>query len=104
MRSRFDYLVGVDGGGSRTRARLASVDGRLLGFGTAGSSSLSQGAPAAWAAVEAAIDAAFTDNSERTALRTRLDARMAASSSSRVARAPATPRSGCTRPSRTPCR
>lgn len=61
MRSRFDYLVGVDGGGSRTRARLADMEGRLLGFGTAGSSSLAQGAPVAWAAVEAAIDAAFTD-------------------------------------------
>ncbi|MBL8308041.1 MAG: ATPase [Rubrivivax sp.] len=60
-RSRFDVLVGVDGGGSRTRARLADMEGRPLGFGTAGPSSLALGADVAWRAIEAAIDAAFTD-------------------------------------------
>ncbi|MEY8690213.1 MAG: ATPase, partial [Leptothrix sp. (in: b-proteobacteria)] len=37
------YLIGLDGGGTGTRARLASPDGRVLGSGEAGPSALGQG-------------------------------------------------------------
>ena len=53
------YLIGIDGGGSGTRARLAHPDGSELGIGTAGPSGLSLGIASAWAAMNTAIDAAF---------------------------------------------
>ena len=53
------YLIGVDGGGSGTRARLARPDGSELAIGTAGPSGLSLGIASAWAAINTAIDAAF---------------------------------------------
>ncbi|MET0264618.1 MAG: BadF/BadG/BcrA/BcrD ATPase family protein [Duganella sp.] len=56
-----EFLIGVDGGGSGTRARLAHPDGRELGQGASGPSALSQGIPNAWAAVEAAIADAFAN-------------------------------------------
>jgi len=56
----FDYLIGVDGGGSGTRACVARRDGALLGYGTAGPSALGQGIDAAWLQVLAAIRQAFT--------------------------------------------
>lgn len=55
-----DVLLGVDGGGSKTRALLADREGRLLGVGTAGSSNYQVvGFAAATAAVRQAIAAAF---------------------------------------------
>lgn len=54
-----EFLIGVDGGGSGTRARLAHRDGRELGQGASGPSALSLGASSAWTAVEAAIADAF---------------------------------------------
>ncbi|MFO1336774.1 MAG: BadF/BadG/BcrA/BcrD ATPase family protein [Burkholderiaceae bacterium] len=42
------YLIGVDGGGTGTRARLCGADGRPLGQGQAGPSSLSHGVAGAW--------------------------------------------------------
>lgn len=54
-----EFLIGVDGGGSGTRVRLARTDGQLLGEGQAGPSGLLHGIKNAWAAVEEAISRAF---------------------------------------------
>lgn len=53
------FLVGVDGGGSGTRARLQDLQGRTLGEGSAGPSGLGQGIAQAWRHVEQALAAAF---------------------------------------------
>lgn len=53
------FVAGVDGGGTGTRVRLQSADGRLLGEGHAGPSGLSQGVAQAWRHVREALDAAF---------------------------------------------
>ena len=53
------YLVGIDGGGSGTRARLVAADGQRLGEAQSGPSSLSQGVEAAWRNIEEAIAASF---------------------------------------------
>jgi glucosamine kinase len=55
------FLVGIDGGGSGTRARLASMAGDALGFGSAGPSGLSQGIEQAWAHIQKAVEHAFAD-------------------------------------------
>ncbi len=55
------YLIGVDGGGSGTRATVQRADGLLLGRGQAGPSALGQGVDQAWRNVEAAIANAFAD-------------------------------------------
>jgi glucosamine kinase len=55
-----DYLVGIDGGGSGTRARVErAAGGALVGSGAAGPSALGQGVAQAWRNIEAAIRAAF---------------------------------------------
>jgi len=60
-----EFLIGVDGGGSGTRACLAHSPHQAsgipvhLGAGTAGPSGLSLGIANAWTAVEQAIAAAF---------------------------------------------
>ena len=54
-----EFLVGVDGGGSGTRALLARRDGAVIGAGQAGPSGLSRGIAPAWAAVTAATERAF---------------------------------------------
>jgi glucosamine kinase len=63
-----DFLIGVDGGGTGTRVRIARYalpDGALaaaeLGHGSAGPSGLGLGIANAWASVGAAIDRAFLD-------------------------------------------
>ncbi len=53
------WWVGVDGGGSGTRARLQAAGGAVLGFGSAGPSGLSQGIAQSWRHVGHAIAAAF---------------------------------------------
>jgi glucosamine kinase len=53
------FLVGIDGGGSGTRARLADAQGRVLGSGRAGPSALGQGVAQAWRHIGQALDAAF---------------------------------------------
>lgn len=55
------WLVGIDGGGSSTRARLHDAKGRTLGHGRAGPSALGQGIAQAWRHVGQALDAAFAD-------------------------------------------
>lgn len=54
-----DYLVGVDGGGTGTRLRLADAHGVALAQGRAGPSSLAHGIPEAWAAILSALSDAF---------------------------------------------
>lgn len=54
-----EFLLGVDGGGSGTRVRLARPDGSLLAEGSAGPSGLLHGIQNAWAAVESAAAQAF---------------------------------------------
>ena len=54
-----EYLIGVDGGGSGTRVRLARADGSALAQGSAGPSGLALGIVQAWAAVNQAVAQAF---------------------------------------------
>ncbi|PHV07563.1 ATPase [Janthinobacterium sp. BJB412] len=54
-----EYLIGVDGGGSGTRVRLARRDGVELAEGAAGPSGLLHGIAKAWASVEQAAEQAF---------------------------------------------
>ncbi|GAB3762554.1 BadF/BadG/BcrA/BcrD ATPase family protein [Ramlibacter monticola] len=54
-----DYLIGIDGGGSGTRALVQRVHGETVGTGTAGPSALGQGVPQAWENVQAAARRAF---------------------------------------------
>jgi glucosamine kinase len=56
---QIQYIIGVDGGGSGTRARLAAPDGRILGLGEAGPSALGQGVSQAWLHVQQAVARAF---------------------------------------------
>jgi glucosamine kinase len=63
------WLLGIDGGGTGTRARLQSADGRTLGYGQAGPSGLSQGVEQAWRHVEQAIAEAFATAALPVALR-----------------------------------
>ena len=53
------YRIGVDGGGSGTRARLVDAQGRVLGEGHAGPSGLTQGIQQAWLHIGQAIDQAI---------------------------------------------
>jgi glucosamine kinase len=53
------YLLGIDGGGTSTRALLARTDGPVIGQGTAGPSALGQGIAQAWRNVELAVRNAF---------------------------------------------
>jgi glucosamine kinase len=55
----FPFLIGLDGGGTGTRARLVDRTGRLLGEGEAGASALGQGVEQAQRHIGAAVDAAF---------------------------------------------
>ena len=54
-----EYLIGVDGGGTGTRVRLARRDGSVLGQGASGPSGLSLGIGRAWDAVLDATAQAF---------------------------------------------
>ena len=56
-----EFLIGVDGGGSGTRALLANRNGGVLGHGQAGPSALGQGVDAAWVQLRLAALAAFAD-------------------------------------------
>ncbi|WP_432382499.1 BadF/BadG/BcrA/BcrD ATPase family protein [Duganella sp. P38] len=54
-----DFFIGVDGGGSGTRVRLARADGSEIAQGAGGPSALLHGIANAWAAVDAAAAQAF---------------------------------------------
>ncbi|WP_288380439.1 BadF/BadG/BcrA/BcrD ATPase family protein [uncultured Massilia sp.] len=55
-----DYLIGVDGGGTGTRVRLARRDGSALAQASGGPSALARGIDAAWATIDGAVRQAFT--------------------------------------------
>jgi glucosamine kinase len=57
--SSIDFLLGVDGGGTGTRVRLARADGTELAQGSSGPSGLGLGIARAWTAVQQAAGAAF---------------------------------------------
>lgn len=59
MAVMIEFLVGVDGGGTATRALVARRDGRVIGQGQAGPSALGQGIESAWVQVQLAIGNAF---------------------------------------------
>jgi len=52
------WWVGVDGGGTSTRAVVADATGRVLGRGEAGASALNQGVDQAWRHIAQAIERA----------------------------------------------
>ena len=54
-----EFLVGVDGGGTATRALVARREGPVLGQGQAGPSALGQGIAKAWDQILLAIGQAF---------------------------------------------
>lgn len=54
-----DYLIGVDGGGTGTRVRVARTDGSEVAQGASGPSGLGLGIAPAWASVQDAIASAF---------------------------------------------
>ncbi len=56
-----NYFIGVDGGGTGTRVRLADADGVELAQGSSGPSGLALGIAAAWMAVRDAARLAFAD-------------------------------------------
>jgi len=55
-----EFLVGVDGGGTATRALVARCGSPVIGQGQAGPSALGQGIGPAWIQVQIAIGSAFT--------------------------------------------
>ncbi|QJW84845.1 ATPase [Ramlibacter terrae] len=59
-----EWLIGVDGGGSGTRALLQRRGGSLVGRGEAGPSALGQGIAQAWRHIASAVQAAFADAKE----------------------------------------
>jgi glucosamine kinase len=54
-----DFLLGVDGGGTGTRVRLARADGTDIAQGASGPSGLGLGIASAWSAVRQAASQAF---------------------------------------------
>ena len=54
-----EFVVGVDGGGSGTRALLTRPDGAVIGAGRAGPSALARGIGPAWQAIVGATRQAF---------------------------------------------
>lgn len=54
------YLIGVDGGGTKTLVRLASPQGQVLAQASGPGSALRNGAALAWHVIGQTIDAAFT--------------------------------------------
>lgn len=54
-----DYLIGIDGGGSGTRALVQRLDGRTVATASAGPSALGQGVEQAWDNILAALRRGF---------------------------------------------
>lgn len=62
------YFLGIDGGGTGTRARVTDAGGRVLGGGVAGPATLRLGSEATWAALMVAGDAALAEAGVSTAV------------------------------------
>ena len=58
---QYQYLIGVDGGGTGTRVRLLRTNGVEVGQGNAGPSGLMHGIESAWQSILAATRKAFFD-------------------------------------------
>ena len=61
LNKQYQYLIGVDGGGTGTRVLLADANGVELGRGSAGPSGLMHGAGPAWLSILSAIKLAFLE-------------------------------------------
>ncbi|MCW5299012.1 ATPase [Herbaspirillum lusitanum] len=59
METSCDYLIGVDGGGTKTLVRVTDLDGAVLAEATGPGSALRNGAPAAWNAILSTLQSAF---------------------------------------------
>ncbi len=59
MAHLFDYLIGIDGGGTKTLVRVVHPDGRLLAEYSGAGSALRNGAAQAWAVILATLNASF---------------------------------------------
>lgn len=57
--SALPLVLGIDGGGTRCRARLSDAQGRILGEGVGGPANIRLGLAVAWAGILAATDAAL---------------------------------------------
>src|SRR5688572_10820901 len=63
MGDKMNYMIGVDGGGTKTQALLADLDGHVIAKGVSGPSNFNAvGFETACAAVEIAIHAARKDH------------------------------------------
>ena len=59
MTTSYEYLIGVDGGGTKTHVRIETPDGIAIAAATAGPSALMHGRRGAWIAVCDAVRASF---------------------------------------------
>jgi glucosamine kinase len=59
MTSQLNYLIGIDGGGTRCRARLTSLQGKILGEAISGSANVFQNDALAWKSVATCIEGAI---------------------------------------------
>ena len=67
---RGDFVIGVDGGGTKTRALIGDLSGRVLGRGEAGPSNVQAvGVEATYATLDAVVAAALDDAGVRDAPR-----------------------------------
>lgn len=57
--SAYDYLIGIDGGGTKTLVRIERADGTEIAAASSGPSALMHGRDKAWAAIAAAINQGF---------------------------------------------
>lgn len=55
----YAYLIGVDGGGTKTQVRITHTDGRVISEASAGPSALMHGRDKAWAAILSATNQGF---------------------------------------------
>jgi glucosamine kinase len=61
LNTLYEFLIGVDGGGTGTRVCIARVAGSELGRGSGGPSGLMHGSDQAWTAVLDAVNSAFIE-------------------------------------------
>ena len=59
METSCDYLIGIDGGGTKTLVRVADLNGAVLAETIGPGSALRNGAPAAWNAILTTLQSAF---------------------------------------------